>query len=77
MVGGGPIGKFKWVCAGTGPSKGFRRQSHKVAKPINLEASLKLASSSEAMDVDAPASASEDPHGWLINSVPLSISEKG
>ena len=46
--------------------KDFADKTAEVAKPIDLEAPLKPASSSEAMDVDALASASEEPQGWLV-----------
>ena len=43
--------------------KDFADKTAEAAKPIDLEAPLKPASSSEAMDVDAPASASDEPQG--------------
>ena len=46
--------------------KDFTDKTAEAAKPIDLETSLNLASSSEAMDVDTPASASEKPQGWVI-----------
>jgi len=46
--------------------KDFTDKTAEAAKPIDLETSLNLASSSEAMDVDPPASASEKPQGWVI-----------
>ena len=46
--------------------KDFVDKTTEVANPINLEASLNPASSSEAMHVDAPSSASEKPQGWVI-----------
>ncbi|PUZ44934.1 hypothetical protein GQ55_8G178100 [Panicum hallii var. hallii] len=45
--------------------KDFADKTAKAAKPIDLEASLNPASSSEAMDVDAPASAIEKPQDIL------------
>lgn len=43
--------------------KEFADKTAEAAKPIDLDAPLKPASSEEAMDVDAPASASEEPQG--------------
>jgi hypothetical protein len=43
----------------------FADKTAEAAKPIDLEAPLKPASSSETMDVDAPASASEEPQGLV------------
>jgi hypothetical protein len=49
--------------------KDFADKTAEAAKPIDLEAPLKPASSSEAMDVDAPASASEEPQEMVVPEV--------
>ncbi|OEL22113.1 hypothetical protein BAE44_0016867 [Dichanthelium oligosanthes] len=50
--------------------KEFSDKTAEAAKPIDLEAPLKPASSSEeAMDVDAPASASEEPQEMVVPEV--------
>ncbi|KAG2651098.1 hypothetical protein PVAP13_1NG247800 [Panicum virgatum] len=49
--------------------KDFADKTAEAAKPIDLEAPLKPASSSEAMDVDALASASEEPQEMVVPEV--------